>query len=85
MNRKYIKTKRNRKLETKFFRLFQMLHPVGKQEYKLKLPKTCKIHDVFHISLLEQDNTRKWRVDEVTSKLEFESDSKGKEYKVEAI
>ncbi len=35
--------------------------------------------------LLEQDTTRKGRVDETTSRLEFESDGDGKEYEVEAI
>ena len=39
LNSKYIKTKCNRKLETKFFGLFQVLHPVEKQAYKLELPK----------------------------------------------
>ena len=39
LNNKYIKTKRNRKLEAKFFRLFRVLYPVGKQVYKLELPK----------------------------------------------
>ena len=39
LNSKYIKTKRNRKLEAKFFGSFQVFHPVGKQAYKLKLPK----------------------------------------------
>ena len=32
-NSKHIKTKRNQKLKTKFFGLFQMLNPVEKQEY----------------------------------------------------
>ena len=31
LNSKYIKTKRNRKLEAKFFGPFQVLYPVGKQ------------------------------------------------------
>ena len=58
-NSKYIKSKQNRKLDVKFFRPFQILHLVGKQAYKLKLPNKWKIHNVFNVSLLEQDNTRK--------------------------
>ncbi len=37
------------------------------------------------MSLLEKDTTRKGRVDETTSRLEFESNGNSKEYKVEAI
>ena len=37
------------------------------------------------MSLLEQDTTRKERVDEKTSQLDFQEDGKGEEYKVEAI
>ena len=47
LNSKYIKTKQNRKLEVKFFGLFQVLYLVGKQAYKLKLPKKWRIHNVF--------------------------------------
>ncbi len=48
-----------------------------------------KIHDVFHVSLLEQDTTRKGRVDnkalsESEKELEFEARG-NKEYEVEAI
>ena len=53
LNSGYIKTKRTRKLEAKFFGPFQVFHPVGKQKYKLELPKKWKIHDVFYVSLLE--------------------------------
>ncbi len=38
LNSKYIKMKRNKKLESKFFIPFQVLHVVGKQAYKLELP-----------------------------------------------
>ncbi len=37
------------------------------------------------MSLLEQDTTSKKRVDETTSRLEFESDGDGEEYEVKAI
>lgn len=39
LNSKYIKTKRNQKLEAKFFGSFCVLRPVGKQAYKIKLPR----------------------------------------------
>ena len=38
LNSKYIKTKKNNKFESKFFRFFQVLHQIGKQVYKLELP-----------------------------------------------
>ena len=39
LSSKHLRTKRNCKLETKFLSPFQILHLVGKQAYKLKLPK----------------------------------------------
>ncbi len=85
LNSKYIKIKQNYKLEAKFFGSFRVLHPVGKQAYKLELPKKLKIYDVFHVSLLEQDTTRKGWVDETMSRLKFENKGNGKKYKVKAI
>ena len=83
LNSKYIKTKQNQKLKAKFFGLFRVLHPVGKQAYKFELPKKWRIYNVFHVSLLEQDTTRKRRVDENLT--EFEAGSNDKEYEVEGI
>ena len=86
LNSKYIKTKCNQKLEAKFFGLFQVLQPVDSQAYKLELLKQWKIHDVFYMFLLEQDTTRKGRVDEKTAEqLEFETGGNNEEYEVEGI
>ena len=84
LNSNYIKTKHNRKLEAKFFGPFRVLHPVRKQTYKLKLPKKWRIHDVFHVSLLEQDTTWKERVDEENVE-ELDAGDNSGEYEVEAI
>ncbi len=81
LNSKYIKIKQNCKLKTKFFGSFRVLHLVRKQAYKLELPKKWKIHNVFHVSLLEQDTIRKERV-QIAIELD-KGDSK--EYKVKAI
>ena len=59
------------------------LHPVGKQVYKLEFPKKWRIHDVFHVSLLEQNTTRKGRVD--VENMELDAGDENGEYKVEAI
>lgn len=85
LNSRHIKTKRNKKLEHKFLGPFEVLRPIGTQAYELKLPKSWKIHPVFHVSLLERDTTRREVVDEQMAKqLEFESDDM-EEYEVESI
>lgn len=39
LNSKFIKTKWNQKLEAKFFKPIRVLHPVGKQVYKIEFPR----------------------------------------------
>ena len=87
MNSKYIKTKKNNKLESKFFEPFRVLHAVEKQAYKLELPIKWKIDNVFHMSLLKQNTTKKEQVDNKAlpkpeKKFKIGDD---KEYKVETI
>ena len=65
LSSKQLKTKWNYKLEAKFLSPFQMLHPVDKQVYKLKLPKKWRIHNVLHVSLLEQDITKKRQMNDM--------------------
>ena len=84
LNAKYIKTKHKRKLEAKFFGPFRMLQSVEKQAYKLELPRKWRIHDVFYMTFLEQDTTRKGRVDE-NDATELDAGNDSREYKVEAI
>jgi len=42
-----------RKLDYKFLGPFRVTEVIGKQAYRLELPKTLQIHPVFHVSLLE--------------------------------
>ena len=67
---------------------FRVFYLVGKQVYKLELPTKWKIHNIFYLSLLKQNITKKKQVDQALSepkkKLEFEAGD-NKEYKIEAI
>ena len=86
LNSKYIKTKQNRKLEAKFFGPFQVLHPIGKQAYKLELPKNWRIYDIFHVSLLEQDITRKKWVDKKVRQMKFDAGNNDcRKYEIKVI
>ena len=87
LNSKYIKIKRNKKLKSKFFGSFKVRYIVKKQAYKLELPTKWKIYNIFQVSPLEQDTTKKKRVDnkalpEPEKKFEVEDD---KEYEIETI
>ena len=86
LNRKYIRAKQNQNLEAKFSELFRVFYPIGKQVYKLELSKNWKIHDVFHMSLLEHDTIKKRRVDKKVRQIKFDNNvNDSGEYKVEVI
>ena len=58
-----------------------MLHPIGKQAYKLELPRNWRIYNIFYVSLLEQDITKKGREFSVPK---FKPGD-NKEYEIKAI
>jgi hypothetical protein len=52
----------NKKLNYKFLKPFRIMEIVGKQTYRLKFPPIySRIHDIFHIFLLESYYNRKNR------------------------
>ena len=82
LSSKHLKIKQNCKLEAKFLSPFRVLYPEDKQAYKLELPKKWKIHNIFHVLLLEQDITKKRQMNDM--QLKFEADNE-KEYKIDGI
>lgn len=47
-------TQESRKLAPKFLGPYPIIAKISDLVYKLKLPKTLRIHDIFHVSLLEK-------------------------------
>ena len=54
VNEKNIRIKRNKKLKWKFFESFKMFDTIKNQTYWLDIFKRWRIHNVFHVSLLEK-------------------------------
>ena len=83
---RHIKTKQNKKLEDKFLGPFEVIESVGKQAYRLKLPSRWRIYNVFHMSLLERNTTRKGGANHEIEQLQLEfEDNNSKEFEVEGI
>ena len=56
-NSKNIKSTRpSKKLDYKYYGPYKIKLPIEKQAYRLRLPLSMKIHNVFHVSLLEPCN-----------------------------
>ena len=54
LNAKNIRTKRpTKKLAPKFYGPFKILEKIGTRSYRLELDQRWRIHNVFHVSLLE--------------------------------
>ena len=98
LNGKNIKTKRNKKLEWKFFGPFKILECIGDQAYRLDLPKRWRIHNVFHVSLLEGFNANRggsaqtpqpsepsYRAEDIELDEDMEVEATEEFYEVEAI
>lgn len=73
-----------RKLNPRFIGPFRILNAVGKQAYRLALPdKYSRLHNVFHVSLLEPWNRREDAPDEDMPMPDLEDDDD--EFEVEEV
>ena len=61
-----------------------MLYSIDKQAYKLELLKKWKVHNVLHVSLLEQDIIKEGRVSKKVPELDA-GNKNSKEYEIQAI
>jgi len=88
LNGRNIKTRRpSRKLDHKNYGPFQVEKIVSPLAVRLMLPRKWKIHNVFHVSLLEPDRTSEHRVPPDPSKILREADDieQSKEYNVDEV
>ena len=74
-----------RKLKKRFVGPFFIVRPVGQVAYKLDLPKTWKIHNVFHVSLSRPFRTSSWTQPTTSGQVEDIEPKDDKPYDVEKL
>jgi len=88
LNGRNIKTRRpSRKLDDKNHGPFQIEKIISPLAIRLTLPRKWKIHNVFHVSLLEPYRTSEYRTPPDPSKILREADNieQSEEYDVEEV
>lgn len=68
------------KLLPKIIGPFQVVEPIGEAAYRLLLPESMRIHDVFHVSLLKE-----WKSDTSVPPVSILMDKDDEQFEVEKI
>lgn len=86
LNRKNIKTLRPKfKFDSRFLGPFEVIEKIGNDAYRLRLPSQWKIHNVFHVSLLEPGQTNPYPSQRLPETPQPEVIEGLEEYEIESI
>ncbi len=75
----------SRKLDWQKYGPYRIIERIGKVAYRLDLPSSLQIHNVFHVSLLCDHKPRVGEESHEPQSLKLAIDPEVREYKVEAI
>lgn len=86
LNYKNIKSLRpSKKLDFKKGGLFKIIKPMGNYAFKVVLPKSAKIHPVFHVSLLSPTFSDPLPGQVISPRPVLKTEDKDPEYEVEKV